>query len=79
MRVSRGRRTKETLGRNMYIYQCTRCKTKIEFDHRRSVPFRSPHEDYRHMVEGMAPRRCNGRFARVWTKPNLNGLETRRK
>ena len=62
----------------MYIYKCIRCRTKIELRNRRSVPFRSPHNDYRHMVEGMAPQRCNSRFERVWTAPNLNGLETRR-
>jgi len=63
----------------MYIYKCTRCKHVFESESKRSVPFRSPHEDRRHMVEGMAPHRCNGRFQRVWTAPNLNGLETRYK
>ena len=63
----------------MYVYECTRCRTKIELHNRRKVPFRSPHNDYRHMVEEMAPQRCNSQFKRVWTAPNLNGLETRRK
>ncbi len=61
----------------MFVYQCMRCGHKMEFASKRSVPFRSPHEDRRNVIEGMAPPRCNGRFQRVWTAPNLNGLETR--
>ena len=52
----------------MYIYECTRCRTKIELHNRRKVPFRSPHEDRRHMVEGMAPQRCNSQFKLVRDK-----------
>ena len=63
----------------MYTYRCTRCRYKFDNEKRRSVPFRSPHEDRRHMVEGMAPQKCNGQFQRVWLPLNLNGLETRRK
>ena len=44
----------------MYVYKCTRCRTKIELHNRRAVPFRSPHT-----VEGMAPQRCNSQFERV--------------
>ena len=61
----------------MYIYQCTRCRYRYESEKRRSVPFFRGHDDRRHMVESMAPQRCNGQFKRVWTIPNLNGLETR--
>ncbi len=61
----------------VYIYACMRCSYRIEVDHRRTVPFRRPHEDRREDTEGVAPPRCNGQFKRVWTAPNLNGLETR--
>ena len=63
----------------MYIYQCMRCGYKMELVWRRTVPFRSPHEDRRKDTEGVAPPRCNGLFQRIWTAPNLNGLETRYK
>ena len=63
----------------MYIYQCMRCGYKMELVWRRTVPFRSPHQDRRKDTEGVAPPRCNGLFQRIWTAPNLNGLETRYK
>ena len=56
-----------------------RCGFKIELVRKRSVPFRSVHEDLRKDTEGVAPPRCNGLFQRIWTIPNLSGLETRRK
>jgi len=63
----------------MYMYRCMRCEYTYETNDRRSVPFRSPHEDLRKDTEGVAPPRCNGLFQRVFTAPNLNGLETRYK
>ena len=49
----------------------------MELVRRRSVPFRSPHEDRR---KGIVPYpHCNDMFQRAWTIPNLNGLETRYK
>ncbi len=59
----------------MYIYECMRCAHRFEFENRRSVPFRSPHEDRRKDTGGVAPPRCNGQFRRVWTRPNLNGVK----
>ena len=59
----------------MYIYACMRCGYKLELVRKRSVPFRSPHEDRR---KGILPHpRCNDMFQRVWMILNLNGLETR--
>jgi hypothetical protein len=55
----------------MYIYECIRCNYLFESERKRSAPFRSPHEDRRHMVEQMAPQRCNSRFRRVWKAPSL--------
>ncbi len=63
----------------MFVYQCMRCGYKMELALKRTVPFRSPHEDKRKVIEGIAPPRCNDMFQRVWTIPNLNGLETRRR
>ena len=61
----------------MYVYDCIRCGYKLELASRRSPPFRSPHEDRR---KGIVPHPgCNGLFQRVWSIPNLNGLETRYK
>ena len=62
----------------MYLYECMRCAYRLDLVRRRSVPFRSPHEDLRKDTEGVAPPRCNGMFQRVWLPPYLNGLETRR-
>ncbi len=59
----------------MYVYKCTRCRTKIELHNRRAVPFRSPHEDYRKDTEGVAPPRCNGLFQRVWTEQRIRDKE----
>ena len=63
----------------MYIYKCMRCGYVLELEQKRSVPFRFPHEDRRKDTQGVAPPRCNTYFQRVWTAPNLNGLETRYK
>ena len=61
----------------MYIYRCDRCGYEFETEKHRDVPFRSPHEDRRNVQEGMSPPRCNALFQRIWTPPNLSGLETR--
>ena len=63
----------------MYVYECMRCAYRLELAKKRSVPFRSPHEDRRKDTEGVAPPRCNALFQRVFTAPYLNGLETRYK